>query len=151
MKANKWQYMFVLYLNAKVINYGDVVRLWFVGVGQQYIIRHHLHWVQSKLLPLFLDLLSIFQVLLSTSQVGKACELPVGRMLAVRNAKVNLQNLNVTLWCSEKIRLKKMKLRVASVSLNNNTSTAAYSCVSNVLYMAWKVSVSVRWVTMQAM
>lgn len=65
-----------MYLNAKAIHYGDVIGLRFVGVGQQHVIGHHLHRVQSKLQPLFPDLLCISQILLRASQVGETCEFP---------------------------------------------------------------------------
>lgn len=59
----------VRYLIAKLINYRDVIWLRFVGIGQQNVIRHKLHRVQSKLQPLFFDLLCVSQVLLCTGQV----------------------------------------------------------------------------------
>lgn len=76
----------LLYLVAKLINCGNVIWLWLVGIGQQDVIGHHLHWVQSKLQPLVPDLLCISQVLLCTGQVGELCKFPAERTLIVSDA-----------------------------------------------------------------
>lgn len=76
----------LLYLVAKLINYGDVIWLWFVGIGQQDVIGHHLHWVQSELQPLVPDLLCVSQILLCTGQVGESCKFPAEWLLIVSDA-----------------------------------------------------------------
>lgn len=64
---------------AALIDDGDVVRSGFIGVGQQDVVGHEFHRVQSKLKPLVPDLLCVLQVLLRTSQVGESGEFPVER------------------------------------------------------------------------
>lgn len=61
---------------AELIDDGDVVRSGFIGVGQQDVVGHDFHRVQSKLKPLIPDLLCVPQVLLRTGQVGESGEFP---------------------------------------------------------------------------
>lgn len=65
------------YLIAKLIYHRDIIWLWFVGIGQQDVVGRKFHRVQSKLQPLFPDLLGVSQVLGCTSQVGEPGEFPV--------------------------------------------------------------------------
>lgn len=73
----------ILYLITKLINYWDVVWQWLVGIGEQHVVGNQLHRVEAELLPLLLDLLCIYQVLLGASQMGEAAKLPVKRTLTV--------------------------------------------------------------------
>lgn len=64
-----------LYLISMLINYWDVVGLRFIWVREQDIIMNQLNRIQTKLLPLSLDLLCQMQILLCSCQVRKLCKI----------------------------------------------------------------------------
>lgn len=66
------------HLLPRLVYDGDVTGTALVGIGQEHVVRHKLHRVQSKLEPLVSDLLGQVEILLSSSQMRETCEFPEG-------------------------------------------------------------------------